>query len=74
MVRPKRSQSLKDEMEVWGFARKFGRIKGLNPDRVDELGRILLDAFVASASGKLGIRKAASIALRFIGTALDVDE
>jgi len=74
MVRAKHSQSLKDEIEVWRFARQVGRRKGLKPERVDELGRILIEAFIASASGKLGIRKATSIALRFIGTALDVTD
>jgi len=70
----RKKQSLEDVADIMTFARSAARKYGLSEDRMMELYDILKEAYFSSTTGRLGVRKAASLVLRFVGTALDVDE
>jgi len=67
-----RRKRINSETGIIEFCQPYARKFRLNTERLEDLYNILREALYSSADGTLSTRKAISLTLRFLGSAMDV--
>ncbi len=67
-----RRNKIDSESTLIAFCQPYVRKYRLNAERLEDLYNILREALYSSTEGTLSTRKAISLTLRFVGSAMDV--